>query len=694
MKIKNIENQNHFLQQYIDNEMYLQNPPLTTGKFIDFCRRLGIYISKEELEFFEKENLLYPIARIDRPVEEEEWLTFKKEDGKEYSRLADVGLKEGETEVERCKVRSYSTYNVFKEDVVGSYYKDLLLRWLEEGNLFDPSTREFQNWDTFHGETLDYDSQKIVSFYSTFQIWQLVNIKQLNTVRFTHNITNFHINDCNTYSEDGKVYLKASLELKINLYDEEETPQSEKSPHKSKQENRALIDRFSKGLDIDEKKETWNRHDNFKKIFKFLLSVQSAYFPYAKSGSGKIQSSIDGKKWVEVKHNIDLEKILEECDLKIEEVANWYKLFSDKAQQILGIKRDDWIQLLKNISWSKKDELEGNTRLGVEYLQWAVMLKRILEEHLQKEVLDIDEMSNISGNDVLKFEPAKMNQFGSLRAFRNNKYSDQDKNYYYDRHKRIFYLANDFGLDYQPRVTIFVEGKTEEIVFPEIFEKYAGNKTEDLGIEFISINGISQFFGGETSLKNSHGSYDKKFISNFNHLASYNLNKWQIIPYFIGDEENNISHLLQSGIAISFNQKQYSHPIDWQYIWGLTNNNNPFQGKDFEMANFSNDEIADVLSEILIKEIKPSDVQAKRSSGQGIKQVCSEVVEHKVDIARKMVSNLFNKHKETKDDSLLQRPIFVVIDNIRELAIINHPPVSRDIQLKNKKYIQNELQKP
>lgn len=287
MKTKYFEKQNNFLQQYIENEMYLQNPPLTTEKFIDFCKRLGIYTSKEELEFFEKGNLLYPIARIDRSVEEAERIKFKKEDGKEYWRPADVGLKEGETEVERYKVKSYSTYDVFKEDIVGSYYKDLLLHCLEEGYLFDPSTREFQNWDTFCGEVLDYDSQKIVSFYSTFQIWQLVKLKQLNAVRFTHNITDFSVNDCNTHSEDGKVYLKANLELKIYLYDEEETPQLEKSPHKSKQENRALIDRFSKGLDIDEIKETWNRHDNFKKNLNFCYPCNLLIFPMQNPAVGK-----------------------------------------------------------------------------------------------------------------------------------------------------------------------------------------------------------------------------------------------------------------------------------------------------------------------------------------------------------------------------------------------------------------------
>ena len=49
--------QNNFLEK----EMYLQNPPLAMDKFIEFCKKRGIYTTKKELKFFEKETLLFPI---------------------------------------------------------------------------------------------------------------------------------------------------------------------------------------------------------------------------------------------------------------------------------------------------------------------------------------------------------------------------------------------------------------------------------------------------------------------------------------------------------------------------------------------------------------------------------------------------------------------------------------------------------
>jgi hypothetical protein len=147
-KLKQLKEPNNFLQDFIEGEKYLQNPPMTTDKFVEFCKKQGIQTAKEELEFFEKEKLLFPIIRIERPAGEEERIKFKKEDGKEYWRPAKGGLQKGETEIERYKVKFYFSYGFSEHD------KNLLLNWVQDGNLFDPSTKEFQSWNTFLGEQL------------------------------------------------------------------------------------------------------------------------------------------------------------------------------------------------------------------------------------------------------------------------------------------------------------------------------------------------------------------------------------------------------------------------------------------------------------------------------------------------------------------------------------------------------------
>ncbi len=530
-KLEQLKKPNDFLQDFIEGENYLQNSPMTTDKFIEYCKNLGIQTSKKELEYFEKEKLLFPIVRIERPVGEEERIKFKKDDGKEYWRPAKNGLQKGETEIEQYKVKFYFSYGFSEHD------KNLLLNWVQDGNLFDPSTKDFQSWNNFLGKQLEYDKQKIVSFYSSFQIYWLEILNKSFSITLNLAGDEIKVSSPIVLIDNRQGHGSFSL-AKIDDFVERLKEVAKKEP-------------FKEFFDMEKKKEKLKEdYKEFDKFLKFLLLVQSAYFPYAKSGGGTIQITGDDKRWHETKRNFKLEIVLNKIDIKIEDVAGWCKILSDKAQNILGIKGGDWVQLWKNIAWRKKDELEERVRLGVEYLQWAVMLKRIIEEHLQKEILDIDEMSNIDTDDILQFDTEKMNQYAEfLRANRNKRYSDNEKNCYHNRYKRLFYLSNDFKLDYQTRVMVFVEGKTEETIFPEIFERYTGNKPENLGIEFFNIQGVNQFFGQKIAIKDSNNKYQKGFINNFNHLVGIK------------------GMVLESDVAVAAGRKQGSEDEKLKATW-------------------------------------------------------------------------------------------------------------------------------
>ena len=52
-----------FLKYYIENQFYIQNPPMDIEEFVKFCKKRGINISIGELELYEKEGFFYPIFR-------------------------------------------------------------------------------------------------------------------------------------------------------------------------------------------------------------------------------------------------------------------------------------------------------------------------------------------------------------------------------------------------------------------------------------------------------------------------------------------------------------------------------------------------------------------------------------------------------------------------------------------------------
>jgi hypothetical protein len=161
-----------FLERFIEKEQYQQNSLFTVKEFIDFCRKRGIDTNENELEFFEKEGILYPLIRIDRPIGEDEGIIFTDKDGNQFSRPAIDGLNEGEVKIRKENIQYYSSYDFNNRN------KKLLLEWVKEGILFDPSTRPFQEWSSFKGDLLRFEDNKIISLYISYQIFMLDIIKK------------------------------------------------------------------------------------------------------------------------------------------------------------------------------------------------------------------------------------------------------------------------------------------------------------------------------------------------------------------------------------------------------------------------------------------------------------------------------------------------------------------------------------
>lgn len=675
----------NFIKKFIKEEKYLQNRPLETNRFIKYCNQCGLETDSEELLFLEKNQLLYPLMRIILPI--------VKENGKE----------------------SYSSYGF------GEHYHDLLMNWVNSGSLLHPSEKTFEEWESYKKEKIDGRS-RIVSFYSNYQIYWLYILKK--SCKYTINLCGDNIK---VSSKTGSLPSAGFnlQELKSFIQELDKHSQSKA---------------FGNVFDFDKKKEKLKEeHKEFNKIFKLFLTIQSVYTPYGKYGSKTIRVKGNLKKWQEIKSNFNPKKELESLEWNIKEVVKWYSTFSKKTLYYLGVKRDDWIKLWKAISWSKKSKLQNDNRLGIEYLKWSIILKKYIEDYTNKEILGIDEISYIAWEDILKLNPSTLNM-ATKRYYRNIKNqnipdklnkknffdllksidNEDDKNcikqYYKKENKdlyklnkidevdirklsnifilngfsdnklfkynELYYLSNRFGLDYQPRVVLFVEGKTEEIILPKIFKWYYTHP-ENIGIKIINVKGVSKYFDGMITLKDKNNKYKKKAISNFMNLISYNLSQWQIIPIFIGDNENNIKDMLNSGLSIEYNFHKYPLPNRWKKIWR----------KDLELDNFTNEEIARAISEVIEKNITSQDMKNVRQNNMGISKVDESVKApgNKIKIAEKLFDNLFNSYKSDKNKDILERPIFKILEDIIDIANLNHQPVDRNIELYNKKQIEKWL---
>ncbi|WP_376711704.1 TOPRIM nucleotidyl transferase/hydrolase domain-containing protein [Bradyrhizobium altum] len=57
-------------------------------------------------------------------------------------------------------------------------------------------------------------------------------------------------------------------------------------------------------------------------------------------------------------------------------------------------------------------------------------------------------------------------------------------------------MANDFGVNPKPQLVLFVEGGTELMVVPMLFDRMYATTLGVFGIELVSVRGVSNATGG------------------------------------------------------------------------------------------------------------------------------------------------------------------------------------------------------
>lgn len=150
------------LQRLIEKEYFILCPFLTTDQFISYCKDRSVNTSRQQLEQFEKLGIFIPIARVKIPK-----IKSKIEYIENGTRFRDLGvLKDGEE------------WNGDIEEEYAHFWfeKDYAESWLTEGILWEPSSRDFQDWEEFYDEDR---KEFVVNYYSIFQCYTLFNITRM-----------------------------------------------------------------------------------------------------------------------------------------------------------------------------------------------------------------------------------------------------------------------------------------------------------------------------------------------------------------------------------------------------------------------------------------------------------------------------------------------------------------------------------
>lgn len=470
------------------------------------------------------------------------------------------------------------------------------------------------------------------------------------------------------------------------------------------------------------------------KMVDLLISIQ-IYSPFGRSNMKQILVKDDYNIWRNHFNNFNINDIFQLLDISDDFLIYCYRNICGNLKRLLG--SNDAIQLWKNVKWKEKDKCIGQTRLGIEYLHWAMMLKRCIEDYYKREIYDVDEVQYISAEKIKFVNPLEEKGF-TLRGRRNKIFINEINGKYEFNlnRKKLFYLANKLTLDYQPRILIFVEGTTEEILIPMFFDEFYGN-FEDTGFEIVNIKGIGSFFSGNLNPNRRH---EKVIVSNFKNLISFNLNKWQTIPFFIGDDEGDIVDKLKDGevfdlkdtfyLIYGISIKEYEHVFKYTFdtFWNLlltchdlnseknkkfasnfynkTKSKNPMIDEwihiwkqDFELDNFTPEELVEAINCECNLNISTDDINNLKSynDSHDNKKSINKLVDddtiknNKIQINKKAFDILVENYHKNGEDYIKQRPIFEVIDKLFDLRYLNETSKNTVHSIKNLRNIYNNI---
>ncbi|MBP7817073.1 MAG: hypothetical protein KA085_13165 [Phenylobacterium sp.] len=233
-----------------------------------------------------------------------------------------------------------------------------------------------------------------------------------------------------------------------------------------------------------------------------------------------------------------------------------------------------------------------------------------------------------------------------------------------DPYSALEWVTNRFHLNPKPKLVLIVEGQTEEVVIPAIFERWFGAPAARYGIQVRNMHGV----GNATGTKRDRQSALWRLVD-FLHAQ-------QTIALVLLDREGlagpNIAKGLASAISIHFPDRKVTRQ-EYIKLWN----------RCFELDNFSDSEIAAAMTALSGGVVfKGSDIKPCRvAPASKVKAVTIETVYrgrvghslNKVALALELVERMFDPKCKR---SPANRPIIRFLSFAANRAALNHQPTN------------------
>ncbi|MFA4994120.1 MAG: hypothetical protein WC521_02320 [Bdellovibrionales bacterium] len=437
-------------------------------------------------------------------------------------------------------------------------------------------------------------------------------------------------------------------------------------------------------------------------LLTFSLSLD-AYLDQA----GEIDWQKNAKSWMTYAHKIQKElsenEFRQSVVLLCQYISDRYYPHTQGDQRTISIslgtiRSDQWIeQYAPNWKWqeySKKWNLQETRKffqLTPEKLKHAYTALSVSQAHIDPlerwyqlvQFVNIDERKRLKG-DALHSETLRSGAF-MLRMLYKDLYGEEllppneivgqvithvpEQSVRKDSRRYLEFVSNRYHLNPQPKLVLFVEGKSEEVAIRTIFEKYVGAHPGKFSIEIVCLGGVETATGAKK---------EDRFRAILR-LIDY-LHHHQTFTFLILDNEGYARRLKDEARKAKsiHHQKRYITRPEYIKIWKTS----------FEFDNYSNSEIASAMSSVSKTSEKFSAAEIKscktnKFPGSALSTLYEQKTGHdlnKIKFNEALVEAALSK--ETKKH-IENRPIMKALERIEKLAIRNPLPTMQEVWEKN-----------
>jgi hypothetical protein len=205
--------------------------------------------------------------------------------------------------------------------------------------------------------------------------------------------------------------------------------------------------------------------DKQDKFVRLLLFVQNKYLPII-TGYTYVDPLLD---YDDIEENIKPKEMVKRLNITIEEIKNFRRNVAVDGDSFDPL--SNWYAIVKYIKFDKRKKLKGKALFAQDYYIISDMLGYLLEDLTGEEQIETGSLS-----DTMKGE-------GKKRIYgKKLNYKDRDV---------LSKLLYDYGINPKPKTMLLVEGDTEEISLPIIFEAMNFD-VHKYGVQIINLNGVDK----------------------------------------------------------------------------------------------------------------------------------------------------------------------------------------------------------